>query len=95
MSHTVQRPRVGGPGSGSGGPWRVIVLNDDHNTFDYVAETLAQFVPGVTLAQGYRLADRIHNSGRAIVWSGPRDDAEHYWEQLNGAGLTMGPLESQ
>lgn len=95
MSHTVQRPRVGGPGSGSGGPWRVIVLNDDHNTFDYVAETLAQFVPGVTLAEGYRLADRIHNSGRAIVWSGPRDDAEHYWEQLNGAGLTMGPLESQ
>ncbi|MGI8429759.1 MAG: ATP-dependent Clp protease adaptor ClpS [Solirubrobacteraceae bacterium] len=94
MSQTVQRPRVGGPGSGSGGPWRVIVLNDDHNTFDYVAETISRFVPGVTLAEGYRFADRIHNSGRAIVWSGPRDDAEHYWEQLDGAGLTMGPLES-
>lgn len=94
MSQTVQLPRVGGPGSGSGGSWRVIVLNDDHNTFDYVAETLAQFVPGVTLAEGYRFADQIHNHGRAIVWAGPRDDAERYWEQLDGAGLTMGPLES-
>jgi ATP-dependent Clp protease adaptor protein ClpS len=28
------------------------------------------------------------------VWSGPRDEAEGYWEQLNGAGLTMAPLES-
>ena len=40
MSQTVELPRVGGPGSGLGGLWRVVVLNDDHNTFDHVAETL-------------------------------------------------------
>jgi ATP-dependent Clp protease adaptor protein ClpS len=72
----------------------VVVLNDDHNTFDHVAETLARVIPGVTLADGYRLADRIHNSGCAIVWSGPREDAEEYWEELAGAGLTLGPLEA-
>jgi ATP-dependent Clp protease adaptor protein ClpS len=94
MSQTVERPRVGLPGSGLGGLWRVVVLNDDFNTFDHVAETLAQVIPGVTLADGYRLADKIHNSGCAIVWSGPREDAELYWEQLDGAGLTMAPLES-
>jgi ATP-dependent Clp protease adaptor protein ClpS len=71
----------------------VIVLNDDHNTFDHVARTLASVVPGVSLDQGYRLADRIHNSGQAIVWAGPREPAELYWEQLNDAGLTMAPLE--
>jgi ATP-dependent Clp protease adaptor protein ClpS len=27
------------------------------------------------------------------VWSGDREAAELYWEQLNGAGLTMAPLE--
>ena len=39
-------------------------------------------------------ADRIHNAGCAIVWSGAREDAESYWTQLDDAGLTMGPLES-
>jgi len=76
MAQTIELPRVGGPGSGVGGLWRVVVLNDDHNTFDHVAETLAAVVPGVTLAEGYRFADRIHNRGCAIVWSGPREDAE-------------------
>jgi ATP-dependent Clp protease adaptor protein ClpS len=70
------------------------VLNDNYNTFDHVAETLASVIPGTTLADGYRLADHIHNTGCAIVWSGPREDAELYWEQLDGAGLTMAPLES-
>jgi ATP-dependent Clp protease adaptor protein ClpS len=94
MAQTVELPRAGGPGSGLGGLWRVVVLNDDHNTFDYVAETIARVVPDVGLAEGYRFADRIHNTGCAIVWSGPREDAEQYWEQLAGAGLTMAPLES-
>lgn len=85
---------MGGPGTGSEGMWRVIVLNDDFNTFDHVAETLSRVIPGITLADGYRLADRIHNSGQAIVWSGPREDAEQYWERLDAAGLTMAPLES-
>ncbi|HUO74154.1 MAG TPA: ATP-dependent Clp protease adaptor ClpS [Solirubrobacteraceae bacterium] len=94
MSQTVELPRLGGPGTGLDGLWRVVVLNDDFNTFDHVAETLSSVIPGVTLADGYRLADRIHNTGCAIVWSGPREDAEQYWEQLDGAGLTMAPLES-
>jgi ATP-dependent Clp protease adaptor protein ClpS len=90
---TIERPRVGGPGSDLGGEWRVIVRNDSHNTFEHVAATLARVIPGVTLDQGHAIADRIHNSGQAIVWSGPREPAEHYWEQLSAAGLTMAPLE--
>jgi ATP-dependent Clp protease adaptor protein ClpS len=89
---TVEIPRTGGPGSGLGG-WRVIVLNDDHNTFDHVAAALARVVPGVSIERGYKIADEIHNSGRAIVWSGPKEPAELYWEQLSDAGLTMAPLE--
>ena len=93
MSETVELPRLSGPGSGLGELWRVVVLNDDHNTFDHVAETLSRVIPGMSLAQGYRLADQIHKSGLAIVWSGPKDEAEQYWEQLDSAGLTMAPLE--
>lgn len=90
---TVEEPRAAGPGDGLGGNWHVIVRNDDHNTFDHVARTLAGVVPGVNVDRGFRIADEIHNRGRAMVWSGPLEPAEHYWEQLAGAGLTMSPLE--
>jgi ATP-dependent Clp protease adaptor protein ClpS len=71
----------------------VIVRNDDHNTFDHVAQTLASVIPEITLERGHRIADQIHNSGQACVWTGPREPAELYWEQLSAAGLTMAPLE--
>jgi ATP-dependent Clp protease adaptor protein ClpS len=90
---TVEKPREAGPGGDLGGEWRVIVLNDDHNTFDGVAAALSRVIPGVSLDRGYAIADRIHNSGQAVVWSGPREPAELYWEQLSDAGLTMAPLE--
>jgi ATP-dependent Clp protease adaptor protein ClpS len=93
MAATVEKPRSAGPGSELGGEWRVIVRNDDHNTFDHVAVTLSRVLPGVSVEQGHRIAEQIHNSGQAIVWSGAREPAEHYWEQLNAAGLTMAPLE--
>ncbi len=93
MSQTVELPRVQGPGSGLGGSWHVIVRNDDHNTFDGVAGALSRTIPGITLDMGYSIADRIHNTGLAIVWSGHRELAEHYWEQLRDHGLTMAPLE--
>jgi ATP-dependent Clp protease adaptor protein ClpS len=93
MTSTVELPRTRGPGTGRDDNWRVIVRNDDHNTFDHVARTLARCIPGVTLDAGYSFADRIHNSGQALVWGGPREPAELYWEQLNDAGLTMAPLE--
>lgn len=94
MTQTIEKPRVGLPGdTGLGGHWRVIVLNDDHNTFEGVAGALASVLPGVSYDQGMSMANQIHNTGRSIVWSGTRELAEHYWEQLGGHGLTMAPLE--
>jgi ATP-dependent Clp protease adaptor protein ClpS len=95
MAQTVELPRTGGPGSGLGGPWKVIVRNDNHNTFDHVARTLAQVIPGVSVARGLEIANVIHNAGQALVFSGEKEPAEHYWEQLRGAGLTMAPLEQE
>ena len=90
---TRRKPRSAGPGSGRGDAWRVIVLNDNHNTFQGVAFALASVVPGVSYERGLALADRIHHSGQAIVWSGHRELAELYRAQLEAHGLTMAPLE--
>ena len=96
MSTTLTPPKERartGRGSGTGDAWRVIVLNDDHNTFEGVAFALAQTIPGVDYAKGMALANRIHSSGQAVVWSGHREAAELYHSQLTGFGLTMAPLE--
>jgi ATP-dependent Clp protease adaptor protein ClpS len=97
MSGTLTPPRERldrGEGTGLGRPWHVVVLNDDHNTFEGVAFALSSVIPGVDYDRGMGLANRIHNSGLAIVWSGEREQAELYWEQLRGFGLTLAPLEN-
>jgi ATP-dependent Clp protease adaptor protein ClpS len=72
---TIELPRTGPPGGGLGDSWRVIVRNDNHNTFDHVARTLARYIPATTLERGYELANMIHKSGQAIVYSGHQETA--------------------
>ena len=91
---TRVRPTDGSE-TGLGAPWHVIVLNDNHNTFDGVAFALAAVLPGIDFDRGMAFANRIHSSGRATVWSGHQEQAELYWSQLADHGLTMAPLERQ
>lgn len=81
-------------GSGLGDSVRVIVLDDDHNTFEGVAMALMQVLPNVTPERGVKYAIEIHTTGSATVWTGHRELAELYHEQLTACGLTMAPLES-
>src|SRR5260221_3504669 len=95
MTDTLTPPRVRRrrtSRSGVGDAWRVIVRNDDHNTFEGVAFALAQTIPGVDYDRGMAFANRIHSEGQAIVWSGHRQLAELYHSQLEAYGLTIAPL---
>jgi ATP-dependent Clp protease adaptor protein ClpS len=74
--------------------YRVIVLNDDHNTFQHVHDCLVKYIPAMSSEQAWALTEQIHNEGQAIVWTGPLEQAEFYHVQLYNAGLTMAPLES-
>ncbi len=91
MTQTRERTDRG-TGSGLGMPWNVTVLNDNHNTFDGVAAALAAVLPDVSFDRGMAFANEIHSSGRAVVWTGHREVAEHYWNGLRRRGLTMAPL---
>ena len=81
---TLEMPSAALPQTGPHGEWF---------EFQGVAMALASTIPDVSYDQGLRIADRIHSSGRAIVWSGHKEAAELYWEQLRDHGLTMAPLE--
>jgi ATP-dependent Clp protease adaptor protein ClpS len=97
MTETIERiERQGAVDEGSrhDEQCRVIVLNDDHNTFEGVAFALSRILPGVSYDRGLRLADKIHTTGLAIVWTGHKEQAELYWQQLKEFGLTLAPLES-
>lgn len=73
--------------------YKVIVLNDDFNTFEYVAACLMKYIPGMTSDLAWELTNQVHFEGQATVWIGPQEQAELYHQQLRRAGLTMAPLE--
>tara|TARA_Y100001970_G_C13718382_1_gene595366 strand:- start:25 stop:321 length:297 start_codon:yes stop_codon:yes gene_type:complete len=72
---------------------RVIVLDDNINTFNHVVKTLGSIIPGMTEERAWKLAHKINNEGSAEVWRGPLEQAELYHMQLSNEGLTMAPLE--
>ena len=74
--------------------FKVIVLNDDFNTFEHVSKTLITYIPGMSEDRAWELTNQIHFDGQAIVWVGPQEQAELYHQQLRRAGLTMAPLEA-
>ncbi len=74
--------------------FKVIVLNDDFNTFDHVASCLMKYIPNMNEELAWQLTEQVHFEGQAIVWSGPLEQAELYHQQLRREGLTMAPLEA-
>jgi ATP-dependent Clp protease adaptor protein ClpS len=74
--------------------YKVIVLDDDFNTFQHVSECLIKYIPAMTSDRAWELTNQVHFEGQAIVWTGPQEPAELYHQQLRRAGLTMAPLEA-
>ncbi len=73
---------------------KVIVLDDDFNTFEHVANSLMTYIPNMTPDRAWTLTQQVDQEGMAIVWVGPMEQAELYHLQLVRQGLTMAPLES-
>ena len=72
---------------------RVIVLDDDVNTFQHVVDCLRRIIPGMSEEKAWSLANKIDRQGSAEVWCGPLEQAELYHQQLSAEGLTMAPIE--
>ena len=73
--------------------FKVVVLDDDVNTFVHVVDCLVHTIPAMTPDRAWELAHQIDGQGSAVVWVGPQEQAELYHQQLGGQGLTMAPLE--
>jgi ATP-dependent Clp protease adaptor protein ClpS len=67
-------------------PWNLVVLNDPINLMTYVT-LVFQRVFGYPRQKAELHMLEVHHKGRSIVWSGPREQAEHYLHQLHSYQL--------
>ena len=72
---------------------KIIVLDDNFNTFEHVANCLVIIIPGMIEKRSWDLAFEVDSEGSAEVWRGPLEQAELYHQQLISKGLTMAPIE--
>ncbi|MCC7504142.1 MAG: ATP-dependent Clp protease adaptor ClpS [Saprospiraceae bacterium] len=72
---------------GSGSPGRIIVYNDDHNTFEWVIQCFMEVLKH-TSEQAEQLSLMIHFKGKATVKTGPVDELRPLCEALLDRGLS-------
>ncbi|MCU0780055.1 MAG: ATP-dependent Clp protease adapter ClpS [Akkermansiaceae bacterium] len=68
-------------------PWNVVVHDDPVNLMGYVTWVF-QKVFGYPEQKAARLMMEVHVRGRSVVWSGAREKAEFYAQQLQSYQLT-------
>ena len=72
-------------------PWNVVVHNDPVNLMSYVTMVFKR-VFGYNTEKAKQHMLEVHQNGRSILWSGPRERAELYVQQLH-AYLLLATLE--
>ena len=79
-------------------PYNVILENDDHHSMEFVIEVLGKAL-GYGLERSFQLMMQAHTTGRAVVWTGPKEVAELKADQIRSFsetrerdGARLGPL---
>src|SRR5437667_8194394 len=78
-------------------PYNVILENDDYHSFQFVIEVLCKAL-GYSESRAFQLTEQAHSTGRAAVWTGPKEVAELRADQIRTFheqrenGIDLGPL---
>ena len=67
-------------------PWQTVVWNDPVNLMSYVTHVFRSYF-GYSKPEAERLMLQVHNDGRAIVATGPREEMERHTEAMHEYGL--------
>lgn len=67
-------------------PWNVIVHDDPVTLMSYVTKVFRQ-VFGYGEAKAQQLMMEVHKTGRSVVWTGAREQAEMYVQKLQAHHL--------
>src|SRR5262245_14140154 len=77
-------------------PYNVVLVHDEDHSFDFVVNVLPK-VLGASLERARQLTLEAHTTGRAVIWTGPKEVAELKVEQVESlrevrAGVKLGPV---
>jgi ATP-dependent Clp protease adaptor protein ClpS len=75
-------------------PWSVVVHNDPINLMDYVTKVIMRIF-GYPKEKAERHMMEVHKAGRSILWTGGRERAEFFVEQLQQHLLVATMEQSQ
>ena len=67
-------------------PWTTTVWNDPVNLMSYVTHVFRTYF-GYAKPEAERLMLLVHNEGRAVVATGPREEMERHTEAMHEYGL--------
>jgi ATP-dependent Clp protease adaptor protein ClpS len=70
-------------------PYKVVVHNNDFNTFDEVIHILVKAVPGMSYERATALANEIHTTGAAVPYVGPKERAEAVAAVIRTIGIKV------
>src|SRR5262245_48601435 len=62
-------------------PYNLILANDPYHSMEFVVDVLRK-VLGVSLERATQLMLEAHTTGRAVIWTGPKEVAELKAEQV-------------
>ena len=78
-------------------PYHVVIENDDHHSMEFVVVVLCKAL-GCDIERAFEYMMEAHTTGRAVVWTGPKEVAELKAEQIQtfhetrDDGQSLGPL---
>ncbi|MBI4565515.1 MAG: ATP-dependent Clp protease adaptor ClpS [Planctomycetes bacterium] len=65
--------------------YHVVLLDDDHHTYEYVVEMLGKIF-GYGVEKAFQMAREVDTTGRVIVWTGALEQAEFKRDQIHAYG---------
>ncbi len=74
-------------------PWMTILHNCDCHTFEQVVKQLQKAI-GCAEAEGWDIAWRVHNTGKAVVKIGPEPECVRVGNILAAIGLVVTVVQS-
>ena len=78
-------------------PYNVVLENDDHHSMEFVVDVLSKAL-GYSHQRAFQFMMQAHTTGRAVVWTAPKEVAELKADQIRTfhetreGGTDLGPL---
>lgn len=66
-------------------PWSVVLLDDDDHSYEYVIHMLGTIFH-FPVEKSFQMAEEVDATGRVIVFTGAKEEAELHQEQIHSFG---------